>query len=276
MAIESHGCDAVIHLAGLKSVDDSLQNPLAYYDNNVAGTICLLEAMQETGVKTLVFSSSATVYGDPETLPIPESHSLSSSSPYGQTKIVIEDLLRDWHKTNPQACVAILRYFNPVGAHSSGLIGEDPKGTPGNLMPFLAQVAVGRREKLSIWGNDYPTPDGTGVRDYIHVMDLASGHVRALEHLRDHRCITVNLGTGRGYSVLEVVRAFAAASGQNIPYEHAPRRVGDVASCYADPSYAKKLLGWQAQYGIEAMCADHWRWQQMNPEGYATPFAVSV
>lgn len=268
-ALRTSGASAVIHFAGLKAVGESVQNPLAYYDNNVVGTLRLLQAMQECGVKTLVFSSSATVYGDPQYLPLTEDHPLSATNPYGQTKLVIEEMLRDLHRSDPGWRFGILRYFNPVGAHASGLIGEDPQGTPNNLLPFVAQVAVGRREFLNVWGNDYPTPDGTGVRDYIHVVDLALGHLKALERLQQHaECRAINLGTGVGYSVLDMVRAFEQASGKPVPYKVAPRRAGDIAACYADPAQALALLGWRAERGLQAMCADAWRWQSGNPEGY--------
>lgn len=269
-ALREHRCDAVIHFAGLKAVGESVEKPLDYYDNNVIGTHRLLRAMQMAGVGALVFSSSATVYGDPRFLPLTEAHPLSATNPYGRTKLIIEEMLCDLHQSAPEWKIAILRYFNPVGAHASGLIGEDPQGLPNNLMPFVAQVAVGRRERLNVWGNDYPTPDGTGVRDYIHVVDLAKGHLRALDKLAEPGCLAVNLGTGRGYSVLEVVRAFEQSSGQTIPLTMAPRRAGDVASCYADPELAASLLGWRAERDIEAMCADHWRWQKQNPQGYRT------
>lgn len=267
-ALRQHACTAVIHFAGLKSVGESVEKPLNYYDNNVIGTHRLITAMQATGVKTLVFSSSATVYGDPQCLPLTEDHPLSSINPYGRTKLIIEEILRDHFRATPDWRIGILRYFNPVGAHESGLIGEDPQGIPNNLMPFIAQVAVGRRERLNIWGGDYPTPDGTGVRDYIHVVDLAAGHLKALECLTEAKCFSVNLGTGRGYSVLEVLRAFEHASGRPVPYTFAPRRAGDVAVCYADPTLAAELLGWCAKRNIEAMCIDHWRWQQKNPTGF--------
>lgn len=268
-ALRQSGASAVIHFAGLKAVGESVQNPLAYYDNNVVGTVKLLEAMVECGVKTLVFSSSATVYGDPLRLPLTEDHPLSATNPYGQTKLVIEEMLRDLYRSDPAWRIGILRYFNPVGAHASGLIGEDPQGTPNNLLPFVAQVAVGRREFLNVWGNDYATPDGTGVRDYIHVVDLALGHLKALERLQKQaECLTVNLGTGMGYSVLDMVRAFEQASGRPVPYQVAPRRAGDIAACYADPAQALALLGWRAQRGLDAMCADAWRWQSGNPDGY--------
>lgn len=262
------GCDAVIHFAGLKAVGESVENPLEYYDNNVHGTLCLLRSMQRSGVKSLVFSSSATVYGDPEFLPLTEDHPLRSTNPYGQTKLVIEEMLRDLYRSDDSWKIMILRYFNPVGAHESGLIGEDPRGIPNNLMPYVAQVAVGRREFLSVFGGDYPTQDGTGVRDYIHVVDLAGGHLKALEALRTPQCTAVNLGTGQGYSVLEVVRAFAEASGREIPYRIVPRRDGDIAACYADPSLAERLLGWKATRDLRTMCRDAWNFQSKNPEGY--------
>ena len=267
-ALKRYACTAVIHFAGLKAVGESVDKPLDYYDNNVIGTHRLLRAMQNCGVRTLVFSSSATVYGEPQRLPLTEDHPLSATNPYGRTKLVIEDMLRDFHRSAPDWRIAILRYFNPVGAHESGLIGEDPQGIPNNLMPFVAQVAVGRRDKLSVWGSDYPTPDGTGVRDYIHVVDLAIGHLKALECLDQAQCFAVNLGTGTGYSVLDVVKAFEKASGRPVPYDLCPRRPGDVASCYADPACAAALLGWRAERGVDAMCADAWRWQSRNPNGF--------
>jgi len=267
-ALRCHACTAVVHFAGLKAVGESVEKPLAYYDNNLVGTLCLLRAMQTVGADTLVFSSSATVYGDPQRLPITEDHPLSATNPYGRTKLMIEDILRDFHRANPSWRIALLRYFNPVGAHASGLIGEDPKGLPNNLMPFVAQVAVGRREKLTVWGGDYATPDGTGVRDYIHVVDLAIGHLKALERLTAPECLAVNLGTGVGYSVLDVVRAFEQACGRPVPYTIAPRRAGDIAACYADPECAARELGWRAERDLNAMCADHWRWQHANPQGY--------
>lgn len=260
---------AVIHFAGLKAVGESVAMPLSYYDCNVTGSLRLLEAMERAGVHTMVFSSSATVYGDPATVPIREDFPLGSTNPYGATKLHIEDMLRDLYRSNEKWKLALLRYFNPVGAHESGQIGEDPAGIPNNLMPYIAQVAVGKREKLGVFGGDYPTPDGTGVRDYIHVMDLAQGHLAALEALdADAGLLTVNLGTGRGYSVLEMVTAFSQASGRPVPYEIVERRPGDVASCYADPAHANAVLGWEAQRGIEKMCEDHWRWQKQNPEGF--------
>ena len=263
-----HCCTSVIHFAGLKAVGESGEKPLAYYDCNVSGTLRLLEAMSAFGVKKLVFSSSATVYGDPQRLPIPEDHPLSATNPYGRTKLFIEEMLRDLSASDPAWSIAILRYFNPVGAHESGLIGEDPKGIPNNLMPIVAQVASGRRDKLSVFGNDYPTADGTGVRDYIHVVDLAQGHLKALDRLAEPGCFAVNLGTGRGYSVMEVVRAFEHASNRRIDYQIAPRRSGDVAACYADPSRAEKLLGWKATHDLREMCSDMWHWQVKNPSGY--------
>ena len=266
---QEHDIGSVIHFAGLKAVGESVAQPLRYYDCNVTGSLRLLEAMDRAGVRNLVFSSSATVYGDPASVPIREDFPLSATNPYGATKLHIEDMLRDLHRADPRWSVALLRYFNPVGAHESGRIGEDPNGEPNNLMPYVAQVAVGKREQLRVFGDDYDTPDGTGVRDYIHVMDLAEGHLAALDALaRDGGLITTNLGTGRGYSVLEMVRAFAAASGREVRYQIAERRPGDVASCYADPAHAKQVLGWEAKRGIDTMCADHWRWQSDNPNGY--------
>jgi UDP-glucose 4-epimerase len=262
--------DAVIHFAGLKAVGESVEKPLVYYDNNVGGTVKLLEAMARHSVRRLVFSSSATVYGEPQSLPIPESHRLAPTSPYGQTKLIIEQLLADHAAADGAFHYAALRYFNPAGAHASGRIGEDPSGIPNNLFPYIAQVAVGRRPSLRVWGTDYPTPDGTGVRDYIHVVDLASGHVAALAYLeRRKRSLKINLGTGRGYSVLEAAKAFERASGRQIPLERAARRPGDVASCFADPSLATAELGWKAHFDLDAMCRDVWRWQSANPQGYA-------
>ena len=271
-AIESvllqYQCQVVIHFAGLKAVGESVEKPLLYYDNNIVGTHRLLAAMQNCSVSKLVFSSSATVYGEPQCLPLTENHPLSALNPYGRSKLFIEDMLRDVYRAHPEWRIAILRYFNPVGAHESGLIGEDPQGTPNNLMPYVAQVTLGRREYLNIWGNDYPTPDGTGVRDYIHVVDLAMGHLKALEALDQPQCSAVNLGTGVGYSVLDVVKAFEAASGQSVPNRFGPRRPGDVAACYADPQLAMQLLGWKAERDLASMCQDHWRWQKHNPQGY--------
>ena len=261
---------AVVHFAAKKAVGESVAQPLEYYANNVGGTIALAQAMQAHGCKAMVFSSSASVYGQPESLPVREDAALEPSSPYASTKLMSENILRDAERADPAWRMALLRYFNPVGAHPSGTIGEDPRGTPNNLMPFVAQVAVGKRPKLAVFGNDYETPDGSGVRDYLHVQDLAEGHVAALKHLLDGgESLTVNLGTGRGVSVLELVRAFERASGQSIPYETAPRRPGDVAACYADPALAERLLGWKARLGLDTMCADSWRWQSANPDGYA-------
>lgn len=260
-----HRFDAVIHFAGLKAVGESVEKPLAYYDCNVGGSVTLFECMAEAGVGTLVFSSSATVYGEAASVPIREDFPLSASNPYGRSKLMIEDILRDFAAAHPARRIALLRYFNPVGAHASGLIGEDPSGVPNNLMPYIAQVAAGRLPELRIFGSDYPTADGTGVRDYVHVVDLARGHLAALNALRERPgVLTANLGTGRGYSVLQMVKAFAAASGKAVPFRIVARRPGDVAQCYADPSYARSALGWQAQLGLSAMCADTWRWQQAS------------
>ena len=257
------GCTAVIHFAGLKAVGESVAEPLRYYDNNVVGSIVLFEAMKARGVRTLVFSSSANVYGDPATVPICEDAQLSATNPYGRSKLMIEQVLRDLAAGDPAWRIALLRYFNPVGAHASGLIGEDPNGIPNNLMPYVAQVAIGKLQQLAVFGDDYPTPDGTGVRDYIHVVDLARGHLAALRHLAGGSGIAaVNLGTGRGYSVLDLVKAFEKASSRAIPFRMAPRRAGDIASCFADPSLALQMLGWRAEFDIDAMCADAWRWQQ--------------
>ncbi|MDR4468669.1 MAG: UDP-glucose 4-epimerase GalE [Nitrospira sp.] len=274
-ALRESRAQAVIHFAGLKAVGESVKQPLSYYDNNVIGSLRLLEAMGICGIKTLVFSSSATVYGDPQRLPLTEDHPLSATNPYGQTKLTVEHMLRDLQRSDASWRIGILRYFNPVGAHQSGLIGEDPQGTPNNLMPFVAQVAVGLRPHLNIFGDDYPTPDGTGVRDYIHVIDLAVGHLKALEALgrwtHPGECLTVNLGTGTGYSVLDIVRAFEQASGKSVAYKIAPRRPGDVAACYAGPGNASAILGWQADRNLADMCADAWRWQSLNPQGYKPP-----
>jgi UDP-glucose 4-epimerase len=267
--LSQYGCSAVMHFAGLKSVGESVTDPLDYYKNNFIGTHRLLSAMQNCGVDTLVFSSSATVYGAPQSLPLIEGHPLSATNPYGRSKLFIEEMLRDFHNANSAWKIAMLRYFNPVGAHESGLIGEDPQGTPNNLMPYIAQVAVGRRDYLNIWGHDYETKDGTGVRDYIHVVDLAKGHLRALEWLEfQKKCSPFNLGTGVGYSVLEVVSAFEKACGKTIPYKLSPRRSGDIEVCYADPSLAQELLGWSAERDLGVICQDHWRWQKQNPQGY--------
>ena len=266
---QRHAIVAVVHFAAFKAVGESAAQPLAYYRNNLGGLINVCEAMRAAACSRFVFSSSATVYGDPRSLPITEAAPLSATNPYGQTKLMGEQLLRDLGAADPGWQTAILRYFNPVGAHASGLIGEDPRGTPNNLMPYVAQVAVGRRDRLSVFGNDYATPDGTGVRDYIHVLDLAEGHVAALRRLLDSPgSFTVNLGTGRGYSVLELVAAYARASGRPVPHQVVARRPGDVAACYADPSLAMRLLGWQARHDLDRMCADSWRWQTQNPRGF--------
>jgi len=265
----SHDFDAVIHFAGLKAVGESVQKPLEYYDNNIGGTLRLCEAMAAAGVKRIVFSSSATVYGDPASVPIREDFPRSATNPYGRSKLFIEEILRDLWTSDPDWSVSLLRYFNPVGAHPSGLIGEDPNGIPNNLMPYIAQVAVGKLPELRVFGNDYPTPDGTGVRDYIHVVDLARGHLAALHRLQGGPGVmTHNLGTGQGYSVLEMIAAFERASERPIPYRIVERRAGDIATCYADPGRAREELGWQAEYGIDAMVADTWRWQSMNPRGF--------
>lgn len=262
--------DAVIHFAGLKAVGESVTIPLPYYHNNVTGTLILCKVMETHKVKNLVFSSSATVYGDPHNVPIKEDFPLSPTNPYGRAKLMIEEILRDLHRADEAWNIALLRYFNPVGAHPSGRIGEDPNGIPNNLLPYIAQVAVGKLPELSVFGNDYPTHDGTGVRDYLHVVDLAIGHIRALEKLTSNPgVVTYNLGTGRGYSVLEMVSAFEKASGKKIPHKIVGRREGDVASCYADPSKAKRELRWSADRGIDEMCADAWHWQYNNPDGYA-------
>ncbi len=266
----AHDIDAVIHFAGLKAVGESVAKPLEYYDNNVSGTVALCEVMAEAGVKTLAFSSSATVYGDPASVPIREDFPTGPTNPYGRSKWMVEYLLQDLVVADPSWRIALLRYFNPVGAHESGLIGEDPNGLPNNLMPFVSQVAVGKLAELRVFGGDWPTPDGTGVRDYIHVLDLAQGHVRAIDYLAEHTgLLTVNLGTGRGYSVLEVVRAFEQASGRAVPYRIVDRRPGDIAQCYADPAHANRLLGWVARRDLAQMCADAWNWQRSNPQGYA-------
>ncbi len=260
---------AVIHFAGLKAVGESVEKPLRYYHNNLTGTLNLCRVMQKHGVKNIVFSSSATVYGDPHTVPITEDFPLSCTNPYGRTKLMIEEILTDLQVADPDWNVVLLRYFNPVGAHRSGRIGEDPSDIPNNLMPYIAQVAVGRLEYLSVFGDDYPTHDGTGVRDYIHVVDLALGHLKALEKLADNPGVAIyNLGTGQGYSVLDMVEAFERATGQQVPYRIAPRRPGDIAQCFADPSLAQRELGWQATRTIDDMCADTWRWQSNNPDGY--------
>ncbi|KVE13098.1 UDP-glucose 4-epimerase GalE [Burkholderia vietnamiensis] len=266
---DAHPITGTIHFAALKAVGESVAKPLEYYQNNLGGLLAVLKVMRESNVRQFVFSSSATVYGVPERSPIDESFPLSATNPYGQSKLIAEQILRDLEVSDPSWRIATLRYFNPVGAHSSGLIGEDPAGIPNNLMPYVAQVAVGKLEKLRVFGSDYPTPDGTGVRDYIHVVDLAKGHIAALDALatRDASFV-VNLGTGQGYSVLEVVRAFEKASGRPVPYELVARRPGDIAECYANPQAAADIIGWRATLGIEEMCADHWKWQEGNPRGF--------
>jgi len=266
---ETHSIDAVIHFAGLKAVGESVENPLKYYDNNVHGSTVLCEVMAAHGCKSIIFSSSATVYGDPYTTPILEHFPLSATNPYGRSKLMVEEILKDLYVSDDTWNIVLLRYFNPVGAHNSGSIGEDPNGIPNNLMPFIAQTAVGKRASLSIFGGDYDTPDGTGVRDYIHVMDLAEGHLKALKKIESiSEVLTVNLGTGKGYSVLDMVKAFEKASGKKVPYQIIERRAGDIAKCYADPSYAKKVLNWEAKKSIAQMCEDAWRWQSNNPNGY--------
>ncbi|PCH99007.1 MAG: UDP-glucose 4-epimerase GalE [Rhodobacteraceae bacterium] len=268
-ALQEFKPDAVIHFAGKKAVGESVEKPLMYYENNVVGTLNLLRAMEAANCERIIFSSSATVYGDPQFLPITEDHPLGATNPYGQTKLMAEHILRDWAQSRPTASAVILRYFNPLGAHESGRIGEDPNDIPNNLMPYVAQVAVGRRDRLRVWGNDYDTPDGTGVRDYIHVVDLAKAHAAALGFGETHQgCETINIGTGRGYSVLDVVGAFELAAGRAIPYDIKPRRSGDIATCYADPAKAKRLLGWRAEHDLADMCASTWKWQSQNPDGY--------
>lgn len=266
---KKYDLDSVIHFAGLKAVGESVSKPLEYYRNNLVSTMNLCELMQEHGVFKMVFSSSATVYGDPETVPITEDSPIRSTNPYGQTKVMIEQMLKDWVVSNDSLQVTCLRYFNPVGAHESGLIGEAPNGIPNNLLPYVAQVAVGKLEKVRVFGNDYDTPDGTGIRDYIHVVDLAKGHVAALHHMPNPGSwLAINLGTGRGNSVLEAIKAFEKASNKTIPYEIVPRRPGDIAACYADPTKAKKQLGWEAKKTFDEACADAWRWQSQNPDGF--------
>jgi UDP-glucose 4-epimerase len=268
---ERHDIEAVIHFAGLKAVGESVANPRLYYDNNVVGTLVLLEAMERAGCLRLVFSSSATVYGDAQIMPIDEAAPIQPTNPYGSTKAMIECVLTDMARAQPRWKIALLRYFNPVGAHESGQLGEDPAGIPNNLMPYVSQVAVGLLEKLTVHGSDYPTRDGTGERDYIHVVDLARGHLAALAHLEGLMgAVPINLGTGRGTTVLEVIRAFQEASGRQVPFQLGPRRPGDVASCFANVARARELLGWSAQFGIDRMCADSWRWQSANPKGYRT------
>lgn len=266
---EKENFDAVIHFAGLKAVGESCRKPLEYFDNNITGTLNLLKAMRKYGVKNLVFSSSATVYGLPKTVPITEDFPLSVSNPYGRTKLMIEDMLRDIYKADDSWNIALLRYFNPIGAHKSGTIGENPNGIPNNLMPYITQVAVGKLKELGVFGNDYDTPDGTGVRDYIHVVDLAKGHVKALKKIEEKAGLKIyNLGTGKGYSVLDIVKNFEAATGVKIPYVIKARRPGDIATCYSSAEKAKEELGWTAEYGIKEMCEDSWRWQSNNPNGY--------
>ncbi len=265
-----HRIDGVIHFAGLKAVGESTEKPISYYNSNVCGSFILAEVMREFDCKIFIFSSSATVYGDPHTLPIKENFPLSATSPYGRSKLMIEEFLKDVFVSDESWHIALLRYFNPVGAHKSGLIGEDPNNIPNNLIPFIAQVAIGKLERLSVFGDNYSTPDGTCVRDYIHVMDLAKGHVKALQALENKpKVITVNLGTGNGYSVLEMVKAFEKASNKKVPYQIVGRRAGDIAVCYADPSYAEKSLGWKAEYSLDEMCQDTWLWQLQNPDGYS-------
>jgi UDP-glucose 4-epimerase len=261
----------VIHFAGLKAVGESVAQPLRYLENNVSGTINLLQAMNRADVRRIVFSSSATVYGDPVSVPIPETAALTATNPYGRSKLMCEDALRELYAADPRWSIAILRYFNPVGAHESGLLGEAPNGIPNNLMPYITQVALGQREALQIFGNDYPTPDGTGVRDYLHVVDLAAGHWAALRALDDPKLLTVNLGTGQGVSVQDMVDTFARVNGVPIPHKVVPRRPGDVAQCLADARQAKALLNWQTELDLDRMCADAWRWQSMNPQGFDTP-----
>ncbi|MGL4192189.1 MAG: UDP-glucose 4-epimerase GalE [Vibrio sp.] len=267
--------EAVIHFAGLKAVGESVQKPLEYYDNNVHGSLVLVAAMREAGVKSLIFSSSATVYGDPASVPITESFPTSATNPYGRSKLMVEECLNDFQQANPDWSITLLRYFNPVGSHPSGLLGEDPQGIPNNLMPFVAQVAVGRREHLSVFGSDYPTKDGTGVRDYIHVMDLADGHIAALQKVGTQAGLHIyNLGTGKGYSVLEMVKAFETAAGRAVPYQLVERRAGDIAECWADPTKAAQQLGWQATRTLDEMTQDTWRWQSNNPQGYPSEYTL--
>jgi UDP-glucose 4-epimerase len=267
--LKDYPISSVIHLAGLKAVGESVREPLSYFENNVTGSLNLFSAMKKAGVKRLVFSSSATVYGNPQFLPLTEDHPLSVVNPYGRTKLMVEDILRDEFEASADWTIAVLRYFNPVGAHESGCIGEDPQGTPGNLVPFVARVAIGREKHVNVFGNDYATADGTGVRDYVHVVDLAKGHLSALNKLSGPQFLVVNLGTGRGHSVLEVIKAFEQASGRDVPYMFKSRRAGDVATCYADVTRAEAMLGWKPERDLETMCADHWRWQRNNPQGYS-------
>ena len=266
---EQEEITSVIHFAGLKAVGESVEKPLEYYWNNITGSLILCRVMRSFGVKNLVFSSSATVYGNPHTVPIREDFPLSVTNPYGRTKLMLEDIFRDLYVADQSWNIILLRYFNPIGAHKSGTIGEDPKGIPNNLVPYITQVAVGKRETVNVFGNDYDTPDGTGVRDYIHVVDLAKGHVKAVEKLAEKKgVLTYNLGTGIGYSVLDMVKSFSKVVGRELPYRICPRRPGDIATCYADPSLAKAELGWEAQLGLDEMCEDSWRWQKNNPDGY--------
>ena len=270
---EAETPDAVIHFAGYKAVGESVAKPIEYYHNNMTGTLLLCDTMRKHGCKNIIFSSSATVYGDPLQIPISEEcPKQNPTNPYGQTKTMLEQVLMDIHRADPEWNVTLLRYFNPIGAHKSGLIGEDPKGIPNNLLPYVAQVAIGKLKCVGVFGNDYDTPDGTGVRDYIHVVDLARGHVKAIEKFKENKGVLIyNLGTGHGYSVLQVIAAFSKACGKEIPYEIKPRRAGDIATCYCTPAKAKAELGWEAEYGIEEMCADSWRWQSQNPNGYNDP-----
>ncbi len=264
---------AVIHFAGLKAVGESVEIPLKYYDNNIGGTLTLLHIMKEVGCKNIVFSSSATVYGNPQSVPIRENFPTSATNPYGRTKLMIENILRDLYRSDDSWNIILLRYFNPIGAHESGMIGEDPAGIPNNLLPYVAKVAVGKLEKINVFGNDYNTPDGTGVRDYIHVVDLAKGHIKAIEKIAQTDALGLkvyNLGTGNGYSVLDIIAAFGKACGKDLPYVIGPRRAGDIDMCYADPSLAKEELGWSAEYDLDRMCTDTWRWQSQNPDGYNT------
>ena len=266
---KNHKIDSIIHFAGLKAVGESVEKPIEYYNNNLISTLTLFDLMKKYDVKNFVFSSSATVYGDPHKCPILEDFPLSVTNPYGRTKLMIEEMLKDIAKVDDSVNIAILRYFNPVGAHKSGKIGEDPNGIPNNLVPYITKVAIGQLEKVNVFGNDYPTPDGTGVRDYIHVVDLAKGHVKAIDKLKENPGLVVyNLGTGTGYSVLEMIKMFSEISGIDIPYEIVGRRAGDIAECYADPTKAEKELGWKAEYGLREMCEDSWRWQKNNPNGY--------
>ena len=266
---DNYRIESVIHFAGLKAVGESVAEPLKYYDNNINGTRVLCEVMEKNGCKSIVFSSSATVYGDPHSVPIRENFPLFATNPYGRTKLFVEGMLNDLYISDSEWKIVLLRYFNPVGAHESGTIGEDPNGIPNNLMPFIAQTAVGKRDYLSVFGDDYDTPDGTGVRDYIHVVDLADAHVKALDNIEKfNEVMSINIGTGDGYSVLDMVKAFEKASGKTIAYQIAPRRAGDIATCYADPCYAKEVLNWESTHSIKEMCEDTWRWQSDNPNGY--------